>query len=263
MQKMSGFTLIELIMTIVLGAIVAAVSVSFISFSSKALVDTGSRNRLAETASIISEQITRKIRLSLPGSVRVTNDNRCIEYMPLYIASVHTSINVSAAITSFQAMPASLTESYTGYVSIYPLRNGLYNPKTTSPLTPDVATLPAGSSEVTVNLASPHRFAQDSPEERVFFSGAPEAICEDGGWLYLYSGYGFIKNVNQLQAALPGSYAGGREVLAAGLQSGSVSFEYEPATLRRNALVTIAFTLQGSNGDTLSQAQEVHIRNVP
>lgn len=263
MRYSRAFTLIELLITMLIGGVIAVISVAFIAQSGRSLVDSGARQQMADGGAIISEQISRRIRQSLPGSIRTTADRRCIEYMPLLVSSAYTDLQTGQAITSFSAVPASDTLSFTGYISIYPLSGNLYNPGTTGPLTPDTAVLPAGSSVVTVTLSSPHRFTADSPQQRLHVSGAPQTICQQGEWLYLYSGYGFVNSVAQLTASLPGSFATGREVLANGLKADSVEFRYDPPTLKRNALVTFVFTLSGSNGDEMTMAQEVQIRNVP
>ncbi len=263
MKNARAFTLIELLITLVIGGIVAAVSVSFISQASRSLVDTGSRQQLAGTGAIISEQISRRLRQALPGSVRTTSDRSCVEFMPLLAASAYTELEVSKAISSLVAVPYSTVVDVTGYMSVFPLTGNLYNPGTTGPLTPFTATLPAGSAPTNVSFSQPHRFPSGSPQQRLFVSAQPQAICQDGEWLYLYSGYGFINSVAQLKANLPSTFAGGREVLANGLLTDSLEFRFTPPTLQRNGLVTLRFTLSGTNGDQLTMAQEVQVRNVP
>ena len=263
MFSQRAFTLIELIITLLISAVVAVISVTFIGQSGQALVDTGARQQLADTANIISEQLSRRIRQSLPGSVRTTNDDKCIEFMPLVVAAAYTDLRGGSATTSVTAIPPSQTLSFTGYLSVYPLNGNLYNPKTTGPLTPFTVVLPAGSAPVTISFSSPHRFTVESPESRLFISAAPQTICQEGEWLYLYSGYGFVNNTAQLQAALPSTYATGRQVLASSLEPDSLEFRYSPQTLKRNALVTFSYQLTASNGDSLNIAQEVQVRNVP
>ncbi|MAD47109.1 MAG: MSHA biogenesis protein MshO [Oceanospirillaceae bacterium] len=263
MQRRAAFTLVEMVMTIMIGSIIAVISVQFISRSAQSMLDTGERQRLADTADIISEQISRRVRYALPGSLRVTSDQRCLEFMPLVSVTAYTRLDRGGLSNSLTALPVSATDSVSGHLSIYPILGNLYNPSTAGPLTRTEETLPAGSAEVDIVLSEPHRFPRTSPQQRLFISGAPQTICQQDNWLYLYSGYGFINNTNQLQAALPSAYSTGREVLANQLQTGSLVFSYQPATLRRNALVTFSYTLQDQRGNTLSLAQEVQVRNVP
>ena len=264
MPKFAAFTLVEMVMTLMIASIIAIISVKFIGQTTRSMLDTGERQRLADTADIISEQISRRIRYALPGSLRVTNDGSCIEYMPLVATTAYIDLENNAQVSEIKAVPLSATESFSGYISIYPLVGNLYNKNNNNgPQTVNIETLPAGTAPGIISLSQPHRFNRASSQNRLFISADPEAICQDGEWLYLYRGYGFVNNVNQLTAALPGSFATGRQVLANSLQVSSLVFSYSPSSQRRNALVAVSFTIADATGNTLSLGQEVQVRNVP
>jgi MSHA biogenesis protein MshO len=237
-SKGQAFTLIELLIVLVVGSVLAIISVRFIGESARMLLDSGARQQLAATSSVISEKISRLLRPALPGSIRTTADGRCIEL------------------------------ANTGYVAIYPINSTeLYNPSASGALTQAVATLPArtsGTAAVTVSLSSAHEFLSDSPVRRFYLVTTPEAVCQQGSFLYHFRNYGFIANVTSLEAALPASQAAGRDVLAYPLQNNSLNFRYLPPTLQRNGLVTFSYVLENlSSNDQLQQTQEVQIRNVP
>ncbi|MCD8523438.1 MAG: type II secretion system GspH family protein [Saccharospirillaceae bacterium] len=163
-SRQQGFTLIELLIVIVVGSILAIISVRFISESSRMLLDSGARQQLAATGSVISEKISRLLRPALPGSIRTTADGRCIEFIPVNVASVYTDLELNAPISGFSAVPVSETQTNSGYAVIYPIsQNELYNPSARGALTQAVATLPArtaGTAAVTVSLSSAHEFYQ-------------------------------------------------------------------------------------------------------
>lgn len=270
MIRQRGFTLVELVMVIVIASIVGAVSVQFIRYSSQSVIDTAGRQQLAASAAIINEQITRALRDALPGSIRATADNRCVEYMPVVAASTYTSLTTGSSTTAFQAVPYSTTQAINGYVSVYPLAdNNLYDLSNPGAITTVSETLPAGNSVATGNpvsvaLSPAHNFANASPVDRFYLSTTPVAICQQGNYLYRFSGYGFISNVANLVASLPANFANGREVLAFPLVANSLNFQISAATLVRNGVVTFQYQLQNSrNDDVLDSVQEVHIRNVP
>lgn len=265
MRRPAGFTLVELVLTISLMAIVATVSVGFISRSSQGMIDTAGRQQLAATGYVVNEQISRAVRDALPGSIRTTSDGLCIEYMPVLAATVYTDLQVGTAVTQMSVVPYATSGSVTGYVSVYPLTaDNIYSQSDPGALTPDTATLSGGTSELTLTLGSSHTFPADSPERRVYLSAAPETICQDGGYLYRYRNYGFIANVANLKASLPTTAAGGRSVLAYPLQSNSMDIRYLPATLQRNGLVTIEFVLEHPQTAELQViAQQIRIHNVP
>ncbi|MBQ0779683.1 MAG: prepilin-type N-terminal cleavage/methylation domain-containing protein, partial [Thalassolituus oleivorans] len=65
-----GFTLIELVITIVLAGILATISVKFLQFSSQGLVSSAGRQQLAASGYVVNEQVSRAVRNALPGSIR-------------------------------------------------------------------------------------------------------------------------------------------------------------------------------------------------
>lgn len=265
MRRYRGFTLIELVMVIVLLSIVALISVKFVSDSTRGAIDTGQRQQRGIAVSVISEQISRALRQALPGSIRVTPDSRCVEYIPILGASVYVSVPRSKPASSFEAVALSPTAALTGYIAVYPITgSSLYSPSTTGGLSSSVATVPAGTGKVTVTFASgTQQFPADSPTNRFFVVGSPMAFCGAGNFLYRYRNYGFVSDVSTLQSKLPATYPK-REVLGAPMQSNSVSFVYQQPTLHRNGDVTFNYTLiDAASGETTPVTQEVQIRNVP
>lgn len=260
-----GFTLIELVLTISVAGILAVISVQFIQASSQGFVSSAGRQQLGAAGYVVNEQISRALRDSLPGSVRTTSDGQCIEYMPVIAASTYTALVVGDAVTEFLAVPYSLTDSATGYLSVYPIPSGnLYAQSDPGSLTSVIAVVPSGNAEVTVALGASHTFPSDSPERRFFISTSPEAICQDGDFLYRYRNYGFISNIASLKAGLPTTTAGGRSVLAYPLAVGSLAFRYQTPTLSRNGLVVFQYVLQHpTTGESLSLSQQVRVVNVP
>ena len=263
-MKNRGFTLVELVISIALLSIVATVSVLFVKTSATGLLSSAARQQLAASGYIVSEQVSRAIRNALPGSIRVTSDETCVEYIPILAASRYTNISIGASTLSFDAFPYSTTTSVAGYVAIYPVSGSLYSQTDPGPLTPDTTNLPAASTEVTINLASSHTFPTDSPERRFFMVSQPEAICQNGAYLYRYSNYGFVENISDLKTSLPADYASGRAVLAHPLELNSMSFRYSPSSLRRNGLVAFEYLMEHpTTGDTQFIGQQVRVNNVP
>ncbi|KZZ31868.1 hypothetical protein A3755_10985 [Oleiphilus sp. HI0085] len=109
----------------------------------------------------------------------------------------------------------------------------------------------ATAGALTINLQSSHQFVSDSPTKRLFISQDPVMFCFSGGFLYRYFDYGFDSTPDTNK----------QTVMANGANLGS--FAYTDASLTRNAVVNIAYSVTGSNGELQAVNQEVQIRNVP
>ena len=265
MRRQAGFTLVELVMVIVVLSIIGTVSFHFISQATEGAIDTGQRQQRAVAAEVISEQISRALRNALPGSVRVTPDQRCVEFMPVLTGSAYESVPISHAATSFPAVAISATSSSQGHIAVYPIAGAnLYAPSSPGVLSAQTATVPAGSGSVTVTFNSgTHQFLTGSPKHRFFVVGTPMAFCQQGTFLYRYRNYGYVSSVTNLESTLPSAFPN-REVVGAPLLANSTRFAYAPPTLHRNGVVTFSFTLKDPvSGETLAMTQEVQIRNVP
>ena len=82
--RQRGFTLIELIVVIVITAIVAGMVTVFIRAPVQSYLDVAARAELADAADLATRRITRDVRLALPNSVRVTN-NESGSYLELLL----------------------------------------------------------------------------------------------------------------------------------------------------------------------------------
>jgi MSHA biogenesis protein MshO len=261
MNRAAGFTLVELVMVIVLLAIVATISVQFVTLSTRGAIDLSTRQQRAFSGVVIGEQITRALREALPGSVRVNSDGSCIEWMPVLAVSNYLSLPSGGTPDSFEAVPLASGASAQGRVVVYGYGSNLYSTGSPGPLSPP-ATVPVGPSPVTVTFdgGAIHRFTTQSPERKFFVIEAPRTFCQQGRFLYRYRDYDIKSSVaSALPATMPE-----REVLAAGLVPGSLVFEVVPPTLQRSGVVSFQFQLQSpESGELTRVSQEVQIRNVP
>ena len=122
-----GFTLVELVVTIVLMGILAAGTVSFLMTSTKSYVDTSVRNQLSGLGRLTVTKLERVIRTAVPNSLRVTSagagGDQCLEYLPLAAATSYLDVSFISASNTVTLVPfdTALNLSGTKYVVIFPM----------------------------------------------------------------------------------------------------------------------------------------------
>ncbi|MFT4631095.1 MAG: MSHA biogenesis protein MshO [Candidatus Pseudothioglobus sp.] len=258
----NGFTLVELVVVIVLMSLVSLAGVEMIRYSTDGFLAMSNRQALGSASRIAVERISRELRSALPNSIRVNVAGNCLEFIPIRAAGTYLNLPVEAAAISFRSAamnPGQETES--GRVVVYPLSpNNVYN--AAGGVMSDLATLSAAdaSNIVTVTMASSFQFANHSPLERFFLVDAPVSYCLDGELLFRYKNYGLQATQNSV-AGLPTALPS-RALLVDGVDISPAPFQYETATLVRNAIVTVDLQFIEA-GETQRLVSEVQLRNVP
>lgn len=257
MVRSRGFTLVEFIMVIVILAIVATISVQFVSLSTRGAIDTGERQKRALKGVVVSEQITRMLREAFPLSVRAVGSG-CIEWLPIAGATTYVDLPAGNAST-LEVIPFAQTPAGVGLRAVVygygSPTSAFYTSPVASPgpISPEISSIDNASEPAELSLTSGHRFRERSPSRRLFVVGQPHTLCPEAGVIALYRQY----DIGEAYSA------GRRDVLTADL-AGTTSFEYTPPSLRRAAVVSFSFELDSAqSNETLKVTQEVQIRNVP
>lgn len=258
-----GFTLVELVVTIVLIGILGTGVASFIGNTTKGMVDTAERSQVANIALLLSEQLSRHLRHALPNSIRISTDGSCIEFIPVFAGTNYLAAPVLFSANQFEVVPFHSIPVGFNFsakplrVAIYPAnQTGLYSPGTNSVISSSISQLTTGSTANAhaLQLSATHQFPADSPSKRLFLVEAPVMFCFQSGLLYRYHDYGF--NGTFSNTGLSNQTVYGSKVYAG-------QFAYSPSTLKRNAVVNIRFEIRGKDNLVQAVNQEVQIRNVP
>lgn len=79
-----GFTLIELVLTIVIGSIIMLGIAGYVQVGMKGYVEASSRQRIQTQAQFVLEKMAREIRHAVPNSFAMTNtvDESCLSFVP-------------------------------------------------------------------------------------------------------------------------------------------------------------------------------------
>ena len=91
--KQAGFTLIELIITIVVMAIMIMGIAGFVELGTKGYADTVDRQQLQNQARFVVEKLTREIRHAVPNSFEKTD--KCISFYPIDYAGAYAVLPTS------------------------------------------------------------------------------------------------------------------------------------------------------------------------
>lgn len=291
-----GFTLVEMIVSIVVGGILVALVAMFGRWQIQSYFDVSARTELADGADTALRRIGRELQSALPNSVRVTlsGTGSFLEYVPIatagrYRADVGLSGTenildfADAGDTSFEILGPPINIASGQQLVIYNL--GIPHPAGTYSGS-DVyqgdnrRSIPAagvGNSLTTVNFTKrtapsnlPLPFA--SPANRfhivggpVSFECAPNAADPAAGqiirrWCYAFQDSQPTGGFGAL-SPYTGCAAVQSAVLVNNVASCSISYDGSPA-LQRNGLVSLNLTLS-ANGEAVNLLHQVEVLNTP
>jgi MSHA biogenesis protein MshO len=262
-----------MIVTIVLIGILGVGVAGFIGRTTEGMVDASERAKISAIAWLVSEKLSRELRAALPNSIRLNAGRDCIEFIPVVAASDYLSVPTLGSASNFEAVPfpnmaAGDDFSAVPYrVAVYPntltdLYEDVFNAQSNATISSEITGLADETTDasittnaIRVDLAAAHQFFLDSPTRRFFVVDEPTMFCFDAtnDALYRYNNYGF-------QSTIPSGLAD-RTVMATDVDLGL--FDYTDATLTRNAVINVNYSIVGSNGELQAVNQEVQIRNVP
>ena len=282
-HAMRGVTLIELVVTIVVGSIVVAFMAMFIVTPMQAYTGQTRRAELVDEADSALRPMGRDLRSSLPNSVRVSSSGavsalellatadgaRYRDSGPLSNAALELDFTAAdgafATTVPFTQLTLPWT-STTSYLAIYNVGvPGANAYEMANVITPAGTTIgvAAGSAanENLVTLSPAFRFAYGSPGRRVYLvSGPVTYLCDTNAQtLRRYSGY-TIAAVQPASAAALTAAGPSSSLVAADV--GSCQFSYNSGTAQRNALATVTLQLTRS-GESIQLLNEVQLANTP
>ncbi len=283
-RTQQGFTLVELVVTLVISTIVVAFVSMFISGPVQGFTDQARRVRLVDAVDAALERIGRDVRRSLPNSVRTTSSGGVValemlstvdgaryraqppggDPQILSFASPDASWNVLGPFTQI-AKPFSSSSHYLAIYNVgvpgadaYALANVITPAGTTIGISADGAT-----GEDRVTLDAPFRFAYPSPTQRIFLVDGPVTyLCDTvAGTLLRYHGYAIQASQSAVDTHAELLARGATASLMAN-QVRSCAFTYAPGTAERAGLVSLQIAVS-AQGESVSLLSQIHVANVP
>ena len=229
-----GFTLIEMVISITVLAILAGATSIFLQGPITSYFDAERRASLADAGELAMAKLSEDISNAVPGSVRVANAGGAvyIEFLPVVSQGIYCNAAPCAALsfglpsTQFDVMgapPNSVAAQAGDWVVV---NNYLATPGVNDVWAGNARAAYAGpSGNVDTIIYTSHTFTLSSTDHRfqltsgpVTYACAPTAV---GGTITRYTGY----PINPVQPASPAALAGSQaNLLATGLTSCSASF---------------------------------------
>jgi MSHA biogenesis protein MshO len=280
---MSGMTLIELVVVIVLSAIVVAFMAMFIVQPVDAFVMQKQRAQLSDAADGALRLLSRDLRAALPNSVRTATSGtvtalemlatvdgaRYQDNGPLTNAALWLDFTQADGAFATTVPFSQITLPYsstTSYLSIYnvgvPGANAYAMANVITPAGTTIS-ISAGASPNAqlVTLSPSFQFSLGSPGKRVYLvSGPVSYLCDTStGLLTRYAGY----TISATQSTSPAA------LTAAGATSGVVAsnvagctFTYTAGTSERVGMASLLLQM-ANNGQQVQLLHQVHLVNAP
>jgi len=280
-----GFTLVELVTSMVLSGIVVAFMAMFITVPVQAYRAQTRRADLVDATDSVLRLMTRDIHAALPNSVRVSNNGSfwALEMLETLDAAryragggtaANQELSFSAADDAFATLgeleiPSDLASTQY-FLSIYNVgvtgANAYDLSNVITPVGTTIGITNPGTGESQITLSPAFRFAYGSPGKRVFLVRGPITyLCDTASrTLTRYARY----SITSTQRSTTAAFAGITGATVANNVS-ACQFTYNVGTAARAGLVTLAVTLSrtdanfGVAAENVRLLQQVHVENAP
>ncbi|KGK18758.1 PilW family protein [Vibrio navarrensis] len=252
-----GFTLIEMVISIILLAVVGLFLGSVIRQGLSIYVDSSAREALIQQGRFVTERLSRELREAVPNSVLVANG--CIEFLPITNSAIYSELPSAAG--PFRLLPINKQVTQDERLVVLP-RDAQSLLGYPSPNAEQIALITQSvvfnaSNQLTmvdVPISAANPFSLQSPARRVYFYRTPVAFCYRDNRLYRYADYDFTRS------ALEPSELGTGVLMAENLSQ--ASFEEAEPELQRNGLIKIELTFE-DRGEKVEFVHNALIYNTP
>ncbi len=249
-MKSRGFTLIEMVMTIIVGSILVLGIAGFIELGARGYADTVERQRMQTQAKFVIQKISREVRHAVPNLLDNTPPagalpgSDCVSFFPIVTSGFYAiSGNDIQFVVGINGAQRSDLDGLTLII----------NPTT------------SGQAENVFSLTGSD-FVEDTPNSGPIFRLVGEASAIVGQSVsnrhYIYDAS------NSVSYCLVGDgqvrRMDGNSDLPISDFGVSGSLNYQPATVQMNGLVHIDLTFTNEQGDeSTTFQQEIQVVNVP
>ncbi|HDM8050943.1 TPA: prepilin-type N-terminal cleavage/methylation domain-containing protein [Vibrio fluvialis] len=234
-MRTRGFTLIEMILTIIVGSILVLGIAGFVELGSRGYADTVARQRIQTQAKFVLEKMARELRHAIPNSLAISTDTasqQCLSFYPIVYSGFYALDEADEKQLSFIVGNVSGSTTALNFDGL----TMIINPSNQDEFSSGTGIALSGS-DTTISLSSP--LASQSVAQRFYMYQNMVEYCLN------YSAQTITRNLVQV---------------ADSLESGS--FSYDEPTLQRGGVVHLSLGL-AQNGESSHFEQDVQVLNVP
>ncbi|HZF16465.1 MAG TPA: type II secretion system protein [Steroidobacteraceae bacterium] len=284
-MRARGFTIIELVVTITLTAIVICITTFLISGPVRAYADQSRRSELVSAADSALLNVARDVRRALPNSTRVTTTatTAALEMLSSIdavryrasgaLGSPALELDLTTPDGSFSTLGkfTHVTHPFSStvrYLSVYNIGvSGADAYELANVMTPAGTTISiadgSNAGEDVVTMSPAFKFAYGSPAKRIYLVEGPITyLCDlTEGTLRRFSGYSVASSQGLRDTTAELAGAGAQNALLARNLTACV-FTYAAGTSQRAGLVTATLTVS-KNGELVRLLEQVHVENAP
>lgn len=260
-----GFTMLEVVAVIVILALVAGLGAKFVTDSTNAYQSAQTRFKLINTGRQAVESMSRQLRVSLSYSVRITNNDNCLEFLPIvgggyYLQPVSDAVNGVPASSNIDVAPHTPDFGFPHFVTIGAAAGVSPGVEVYGANPVSRATLSSRDATHLV-LSAPKTWQRNSLGQHFFLLDNPKAFCVIDGELRLYNDQDITETT--LANAVDTSLSSPFTLLADNVTT-PVPFSLSQGSENRNVVLTFNITFAHSaSGESINLNQSVMIRNVP
>ncbi len=253
-MKIRGFTLMEMVITLVIGSIIMLGIAGYLRLGVKGYTDTVDRQRLQTQAQFVIEKMSREIRHAVPNSFDVTQGKTCISFFPIAMSGLY----VRSGVNSIDFIVGNVDSDGQSYNTIPNNLRMIINPTHSDDFynsTGDMDVGGKGKSNNVFTTPNGAEFSQDSVGNRFYLYHPQTGVryCWDSTAALLTRGHITTQAHNE-------SDIRDESIIAANLSD--VSFEYEPHSVHSGGIVHIYLKFE-QEGETSVYQQDVQVLNVP
>ena len=289
-DSFKGFTLIELIIVIVIGGILATMISTMIVGPIEGFVAAGRRAELVDMGENTVRKIQRDIRSALPNSVRVDGTAQVFELIHVRDAGryrvgvgpgnsdpacLFTNLAADGSFGIFSNLSTGTTTAADRIVISNWNNSGTianaYMGNSGDNISPSTSTVGLHAADATCNepyltLSTPFFFQHQSPRQRFYLVDTPISyVCDTGtGTLTRYRNYALAQTQpnSATLAALAAAGSAQAAVVAVHLSTCNFSYTSGTNTGQRSGVATLSIQIS-QDGESIQLLHQVHVDNMP